>query len=508
MTEQTKISTARSSQKSDVVKEKTGSKQHGFLGEARTRIFACYLALIIFFVGLSIPLFYKIVFYKIDQQVREDLAEELEAFQDFFDQKISIGQELTPKKLDNLFHDFLRREVPKDQIYFITFFNGKFYQSSPRALPQLLQQDLNLLNRWAQVTQPLEGQKETTDRDIGSIIYLAEPLTIDGEVRGVFVAAHATAEKRQEAVETLTIVVRVLLGIFVLSVVLAWIISEQILVPLRSLSQTARSMITQGDLKQRISVQGVAELAELATTFNKIMDRLEEVLSIQRNFINDASHELRTPLTIIQGHLEVLGNDPQEQHETIELVIDEIQRMNRFVEDLILLAKIEQPDFLQPETLEVSTLTKELFEEAEALANRNWELESQGEGSIVVDHQRITQAIMNLAQNAAQHTIETDMIVLGSAMDQNSVRFWVRDTGEGIAPKDLEHIFERFARAAQSRRRSEGAGLGLAIVRAIVHAHGGYVELVSQLGTGSTFTIVLPLEPLQEISSHESYTNR
>ena len=115
---------------------------------------------------------------------------------------------------------------------------------------------------------------------------------------------------------------------------------------------------------------------------------------------------------------------------------------------------------------------------------------------------------MNLVQNAVRHTRNGDTIKLGACVKGHYAYIWVSDTGEGIAPKDLEHIFERFARASQSRRRSEGAGLGLAIVRSIVHAHGGYVELVSQLGTGSTFTIVLPLEPLQEISSHESYTNR
>ncbi|NEP59132.1 MAG: HAMP domain-containing protein [Symploca sp. SIO2G7] len=508
MTGQARISTAQSSQTAEALRNKKHYQRHGFFGEARTRIFVWYLVLMIFFVGLSIPIFYKVIFYKVDQRVQEDLAQELGVFQEFFNKQTYPEQELTAKKLDHLFQNFLAREIPKQQMYLITFLNGKFYKSSPRALPQALQQDLNLLNHWAKLTQPLKGHKETRDSNVGSIIYLAEPVTIDGEVQGVFVVAQATAKERQVAVEALTIMAGVLLGVLTLSVVLAWIISGQVLAPLRSLSQTARSIMTEENLKQRIPIRGSGELAELATTFNEIMDRLQEVLNIQRNFINDASHELRTPLTIIQGHLELFGDDPEEQQETIELVIDELERMNCFVEDLILLAKTERPDFLQLETVKVSSLTKELFAKAQTLANRNWQLEDQGKGSIVVDQQRITQAVMNLAQNATQHTIETDVIALGSAMDQSSVRFWVRDTGEGIAPKDLEHIFERFARASQRRRRSEGAGLGLAIVRAIVHAHGGYVELVSQLGTGSTFTIVLPLEPLQEISSHESYTNR
>jgi len=508
MTVQARISTAQSSPTAEAVKNKKLCKRHGFFGEARTRIFAWYLALMIFFVGLSIPIFYKVVFYKVDQRIQEDLAEELEVFQKFFEKQTDLEQELTVKKLDHLFQNFLAREIPKQQMYLITFINGKLYQSSPRVLPQGLQQDLDLFNHWAKLIQSQKGQKETTDSNVGSIIYIAEPVTTDGQVQGVFVVAQATAEEHQAAVEASNIIVGVMLGVLTLSVVLAWIISGQVLAPLRSLSRTARSIITEENLDQRIPIRGSGELAELATTFNEVMDRLQEVLNIQRNFINDASHELRTPLTIIQGHLELFGDDPEEQKETIELVIDELERMNRFVEDLILLAKTERTDFLQLEAVKVSSLMKELFAKSQTVANRNWQLENQGEGSIVIDQQRITQAIMNLVQNATQHTIETDMIALGSAMDQSNVRFWVRDTGEGIAPKDLEHIFEGFARAYQSRRRSEGAGLGLAIVRAIVHAHGGYVELVSQLGTGSTFTIVLPLEPLQEISSHESYTNR
>lgn len=496
MTRQIQISTAQSSQTAKTVRKKTLCKQHCFFGEARTRIFAWYLALMIFFVGLSIPIFEQLVLSKVDQRLQGDLVEELEAFQEFIGEQTSTSEELTANKLNNLFQNFLGRAVPQEQTYLITFLDGKLYQSIPRSLPQQLQQDRNLLNQWAKLNKALQGKKKTSDSNIGTIIYLAEPITIDGQVQGVFVVARTTAEEHQEAVEALTIVVRVLLGVFALTIVLAWIISGQVLAPLRSLSQTARSIIIQADLKQRLPVQGTGELAELATTFNEMMDHLQEALNIQRNFINDASHELRTPLTIIQGHLELLGDGDEEQQETIALVIDELERMNRFVEELILLAKTERPDFLQRQTVEVSFLTEELFAKVQALANRNWQLEAQGKGSIFVDHQRMTQAIMNLAQNATQHTIETDMIALGSALDQSSVRFWVRDTGEGIAPKDLQHIFERFARASQSRRRSEGAGLGLAIVRAIVHAHGGYVELVSQPGTGSTFTIVLPLESL------------
>lgn len=120
----------------------------------------------------------------------------------------------------------------------------------------------------------------------------------------------------------------------------------------------------------------------------------------------------------------------------------------------------------------------------------------------MVDRQRITHAIVNLAQNATQYTKEGDVIALGSELSDDSVRFWVRNTGEGIAEADQEKIFQRFARGSNGRRRSEGAGLGLAIVQAIAEAHGGMVELISQPGCGSTFTIVIPLKnPFEGIVS-------
>jgi signal transduction histidine kinase len=250
-------------------------------------------------------------------------------------------------------------------------------------------------------------------------------------------------------------------------------------------------------------VQGKDEITELTVTFNEMLERLQAAFTSQRNFINDAGHELQTPITIVRGHLELLNEEiPPEQYEAVELVIDELDRMSRIVNELLLLAKAEQPDFLYLETVELSLLIEELYAKATALAFRDWHLDAKAAGKIVVDRQRITQAVVNLAQNATQHTKEGDTIALGSALTGDSVRFWVRDTGEGIALADQERIFQRFARGSNGRRRSEGAGLGLAIVRAIAEAHGGMVELMSQPGCGSTFTIVIPLKnPSQGIVS-------
>ena len=224
-----------------------------------------------------------------------------------------------------------------------------------------------------------------------------------------------------------------------------------------------------------------------------MVDRLEGAFASQRAFVEDASHELRTPITIVRGHLELLGDDPQERRETVALVTDELDRMSRFVDDLLLLAKAERSDFLRVDEVELGALTDELLDKAAGLGKRTWALEARGEAVLHADRQRLTQAVMGLAQNAVQHTKDGDAIWIGSGVDGGEASLWVRDSGPGVAREDQDRIFDRFARAAGSRRRSEGAGLGLAIVRAIAEAHGGRATLASQPGAGSTFTVVVPV---------------
>jgi signal transduction histidine kinase len=195
----------------------------------------------------------------------------------------------------------------------------------------------------------------------------------------------------------------------------------------------------------------------------------------------------------VRGHLELLGDDPEERRETIALVTDELDRMSRFVDDLLLLARAERDDFLRVGEVELGALTDELAEKASALGPRRWTVASRGEAVLVADRQRLTQAMMGLAQNAVQHTGEGDVIELGSARNGSEAKLWVRDSGPGIPPRDHERVFERFARSSARARRSEGAGLGLAIVRAIAEAHGGRIELESRPGEGAAFTLVLPL---------------
>ncbi len=169
--------------------------------------------------------------------------------------------------------------------------------------------------------------------------------------------------------------------------------------------------------------------------FNRMLDRLTVAFASQREFIRDVSHELRTPIAVSRGHLELLAEghirDEADRREAIALVTGELDRMNRFVEDLLLLAKAESPDFLQLETVPLELLTDELVSKARGIADRRWVIDAPPRRSIVADRQRITQAVMNLAQNAVAHTEAGDEIAIGASADGEEAAIWVRDTGVG-----------------------------------------------------------------------------
>lgn len=275
---------------------------------------------------------------------------------------------------------------------------------------------------------------------------------------------------------TVRVLVLVSLAGLLIAALIAWFVAGAILAPVRMVRQAA-AQITEDDLTRRITVSGRDDVAALAQQFNAMLDRLEQAFREQREFLDDASHELRTPITIVRGHLELLGDDPAERAEVVRLCIDELDRMARLVEDLLLLAKAQRPDFLRPVAVSLPELTSDIDAKLRALADRRWILESIAEGEAVLDPQRVTQAVVQLASNAVRHTRSGAEIRFGSAVD-GAVSFWVGDSGPGV--RDASRIFSR------------STGLGLPIVKAIAEAHGGAVHVRSVAGQGATFTVEVP----------------
>ena len=456
----------------------------------RTRILAAYCLLMISSTVIAILAIRHVLLVRVQDRVEEALLQEVKEFRILVDGRDPETAQPFGSNITAIFKVFLNRNIPKEHEYLITLLPDEVYRSSPIALPSLIDQDSDIVQYWQTLKQPHRGEiNVTTDK----IVYLAEPVNVDGNILGVFVVAISLADERKDVDEAISVIIQVTITIMMIVSILAWFLAGRVLAPLRLLKKTARS-ISETDLTQRIPVKGSDEIAELSITFNEMLNRLQSAFVHKQQFLNEVGHELRTPITIIQGHLELMGHDPQEQRETLALVTDELDRMSSLVEDLLVLAKAEQPDFLQLETIDVNCLTEAMYAKATALAARDWRLEAIGSGLIVADRQRLTQAVMNLAQNATKHTQVNDVIALGSEVMQKNVRFWVRDTGEGIPLTEQSRIFERFFKG-NNDHRAEGVGLGLSIVKAIAQAHGGQVEVFSRPGEGATFSLIVPFDP-------------
>ena len=196
----------------------------------------------------------------------------------------------------------------------------------------------------------------------------------------------------------------------------------------------------------------------------------------------------------MRGHLDVVdATDPADVRETVELVDDELDRMNRLVSDMLSLTRAEQPSLLQLETVDVATFTRDLFGKLARLADRDWRAGVGAPGQVRMDRQRITQAVVALADNATRYTGHGGRIALGSRDRGDRLRLWVADDGPGVDPAERRGC-SGGSPAATAGPRSEGAGLGLSIVEAIATTHGGRVLLESSRGHGATFTLLLPVD--------------
>jgi signal transduction histidine kinase len=402
---------------------------------------------------------------------------------------------LTFPTLPELFDSYFAQHVMDNEEAVLTFIDGELHRANLEHFP-LEEIPPDVLARWSafSAVQPV-GESLTDDfsTSLGEGRFRLIPVEL-GDEKGAFVVAVLPAGGQKEIGELQRFGIATTLVILLLASAAAWLIIGRTLAPVRQLTETALS-ISESNLTRRVEVNGSDEAAEMAQSFNRMLDRFESVLRSQQEFVQDAGHELRHPLTICRGQLAFISDDPDERHATIALVMDELDRMARIVEELQVLAELEQPNVLQPETIVLDSFLDALVEKASSLGPRAWMVEHDGSGTVVADRFRLTEAVMNLADNAVHHTTPDDLVAIGAAASDGEVRLWVRDTGYGILLSDRDRIFERFTRGRGANRGNRGSGLGLAIVKQIAEAHGGRVELESRLGMGSTFTIVLPQRP-------------
>lgn len=415
---------------------------------------------------------------------------------------------IPPTTVDEVLRAAMQQLIPAPDQSVLGFINDEPALVPAAGLPFRIDDDPDLVERLVSEAHPTNVVTGTAKSPLGTLRYLIVPVSVAGDTdTGLYVAAYdldAVLNSVAQSFQTYIVVALIALALVGL---VAWFVSGRLLRPIRLLREAAAAN-TAADLSERIPVRGRDDLSELTETINDMFARLESAFTSQRRLINDVGHELKTPLTIIRGHLELLeiGNTTDVETTRV-LAIDEVDRMSNLVSEISLLAESETPNFTQTADVDIATLTTTVAAKAYALdLAREWRVESGAHGLATMDARRITQAWLQLAQNAAKYSSPGTPIVIASELTRSRsgswIHFSVRDAGPGI-PKDAqERIFERFGRL-ESSRGTEGSGLGLAIASAIASAHGGAVLLTSS-PEGSTFTIRIPLrEPSAPSQEYE-----
>lgn len=455
---------------------------------ARTRILGWYVLLLAVALAVGLLLQRAFLLGEVSDSVNDALDQEAGEFA----QLVEVG--IDPETgepfagdLAAVFTTFLQRNVALEGEAIVTILDGRPYRGDAGGQAY---RESELIEVWSAVT---ESTRATVDTDLGQVRYLAVPITTDEGQAGVFVAAMNMSTRLQSVNDLIRVGALVYGSIFLFASVAAWLVAGGVLKPLRLLGDTARS-ITETDLSRRIPVEGDDEIAELARTFNDMLERLEEGFANQRRFVDDAGHELRTPITVIRGNLELMSDDPEERAETVALVTAELDSMSRIVDDLLALAKAEQPDFIDAHPVDLVEFVEDIERRAAALPTGAMVVESVEPTVVEVDGQRVGQAVLNLIRNAFEHTPADTKVTLGARVQDGWLHVTVSDDGPGIPEAEQQFIFERFARGQTGKRTTSGAGLGLPIVAAIAEGHGGRIDVESGLGLGTTFTLVIPAE--------------
>ncbi|MEX1159156.1 MAG: ATP-binding protein [Thermomicrobiales bacterium] len=354
------------------------------------------------------------------------------------------------------------------------------------------------------VDRAVQGRSIARTATVGgtSVRLLYRPLRLGGEVRAVIQLGESmrTTERTLAEMRSLLIIGGAIA--LVSGLAGSWWLTRQSLRPVQRLTETVSGIARTGEFDRRVPEPAVQdEIGRLALTFNDLLDRLQLLLDRQRTLVADTSHELRNPLMVLRGNLELLSHDlpPADHKEAASESIDEVDRMTRLVQDLLFLADADSDSAIQHEDVALEALLAAIAEDAVLIATREdgtREIVLEANDPIVVrgDPERLRQLIWNLVENAVRYTPAGGTVTLALRRHGPVAELTVSDTGIGIPPEHLAHIFERFYRVDTSRSRAlGGTGLGLSIVRQIAEAHGGQVRVRSTVGEGSTFTVALPV---------------
>lgn len=458
----------------------------------RTRIVTTVLLLTLVTLTVVGITFYTVQRNHIDDRINQQLQIAMEEFSAEAVEAYDSGRF---DNLSDLMQDVLSHRVPEDSEGMVGYVGTRPAWTQPGGLDMVADEELMevLGERVTALRGATEGETRTVETSTSTYRYSLMPVTLGNMGEGAYAVAYDYNAETAQLTETFRIYVIAALICLAVLFGASWLISGELLRPIRELRETA-SRISETDLDARLEVESNDDLADMANTFNLMLDRIQDAFDSQLKLLDDAGHELRTPITIVRGHLELIDvSDPEDVSAVRSLALDELDRMHRLADDLVLLAKAERPDFVTKHPVDAGPFIDRIFELVQPISQKHrWQLDSRIEDIIAVDEQRMTQAMVQLAANAVKFSPEGTLISIGLSIEKE-VRLWVKDQGIGVSAERRSHIFERFGRANTA---VEGAGLGLPIVAAIASSHGGRVDLESTPGHGSTFTIVIPNEEI------------
>lgn len=347
-----------------------------------------------------------------------------------------------------------------------------------------------------------EGFSEQEIEDLGDTLELSRTTSLPGVERAV-VRVGKSLKPTEEALEELGgTFLRLGALALAVSALLAWFLATRLTRPLRRLTAFSED-VAGDDLTPRLTMEeaGSDETRALAVSFNRMLDRLEAAFDRQKAFVADASHDLRTPLTIVRGQIEVLARNPNPTRGEVEKVAatvgEAVERMERLVDALLVLARSESTDTREVELLSIRSLFEAERQGRPDSERERIELGAVTEAEVEFDRSALTRALANLVDNALRHSGDEGRVVLSAEASGGGVSIMVDDDGPGIPLADRERIFDRFARLDRARSSDTGgAGLGLAIVKALIESGGGSVSCSDSPLGGSRFSIRLPAEPV------------
>lgn len=458
----------------------------------RTRVLAAVLGVAAIGMLVTGVVSFLVQRERVDDRIDDQLAQEVDEFRGLAGSGIDPQTGMLFGTVDRLLVTALQQNVPDGAEGLITLIDGEIHRVPGSNVNLRLEDDPAFVRAAAAVPADAAIRARTFDSPLGTLRYVSVPVQVrDDPTTGRYVIAYARELEYAPVADSYrTYALVALISLIVIGAV-GWSVAGRLLQPVRLLRETAQR-ISDTDLSGRIPVTGNDDVTELARTVNAMLDRLEAAFAAHREALDDAGHELRTPITIIRGHLELMdAGDPADVEETRALALDELDRMHRLVDELVLLAKARRPDFIRTRPADIGRLVDDVLDKARPLADRRWRIDARPDLTADVDEQRMTQALLQLVSNAVKYTGPNDTVAVGARAESGRLLLWVRDTGRGVSAPDAARIFDRFVRV-EGGRGVEGSGLGLAIVRAIAEAHGGRVLLDSAPGRGATFTLEIP----------------